>query len=69
MFRYAAITRKAIVAGMDRRSHSPDAANVFLYTLRHLFEWAVYAEHVKADPTLGVKKIHRKSEGFHVWTG
>jgi integrase len=64
----AAITRKAIIAGMDRRSHSPDAANVFLYTLRHLFEWAVYAEHVKADPTLGVKKINRKSEGFHVWT-
>jgi integrase len=63
---YTAITRKAIVAGMDRRS--PDAANVFLYTLRHLFEWAVYAEHVKIDPTLGVKKINRKSEGFHVWT-
>jgi site-specific recombinase XerD len=65
---FKAITRKAIVAGMDRRSHSPDAANVFLYTLRHLFEWAVYAEHARIDPTLGVKKINRKSEGFHVWT-
>jgi integrase len=63
---FTAITRKAIIAGMDRRS--PDAANVFLYTLRHLFEWAVYAEHVRVDPTLGVKKINRKSEGFHVWT-
>jgi integrase len=61
------VTRKAVVAGMERRP-SPDAANVFLYTLRHLFEWAVYAEHVKADPTLGIKKINRKSEGFHVWT-
>jgi integrase len=65
--RYAAITRKAIIAGMDRRS-SPDAANAFLCTLRHLFAWAVYAEHVKIDPTLGVKKINRKSGGFHVWT-
>ena len=62
----AAVTRKAIIAGMDRRK--PDAANIFLYTLRHLFEWAVYAEHVKTDPTIGVKKINRKSDGFHVWT-
>jgi integrase len=65
---YASVTRKAIIAGMDRRSHSPDAANAFLYTLRHLFAWAIYAEHVNADPTLGVKKITRKSGGFHVWT-
>jgi len=65
---YTSVTRKAIIAGMDRRSHSPDAANAFLYTLRHLFEWALYAEHVKADPTLGVKKVNRKSDGFHVWT-
>lgn len=62
----AAITRKAIIAGMDRRK--PDAANVFLFTLRHLFEWAVYAEHVKADPTIGVKRINVKRDGFHVWT-
>lgn len=62
----SSVTRKVVIACLDRRS--PDAANVFLYTLRHLFEWAVYAEHVNVDPTLGVKKINRKSEGFHVWT-
>ena len=63
---FSSITRKAIIAGMDRRK--PDAANVFLFTLRHLFEWAVYAEHVKADPTIGVKRVNIKRDGFHVWT-
>lgn len=60
------ITRKAVIAGMDRRA--PYEANAFLHTLGGLFRWAVYAGHVVEDPTIGVKKVNIKTDGFHVWT-
>lgn len=64
----SAITRKAIIAGLDRRAATPHAANQFLKTLAGLFKWAVYAEHVKVNPVIGVTKLAAKTEGHHVWT-
>jgi integrase len=63
------IKRKVIVAGIERRKKTPSAARNFLDTMRGLFEWALEAEHVKADPTTGVKAPKRpKTKGFPKWT-
>lgn len=65
-----AIDRRAILAGRDRRRDRPHAANNFLKAMRGLFGWALAADYVKADPTLGVKLLSGSNddEGFHAWT-
>lgn len=63
------ITSKHIKDGLERRAKTPFQARHFLDTMRGLFEWAKEAEHVKSDPTEGVKPITRpKTKGFPVWT-
>jgi integrase len=66
---FARITRAAIVAGRDRRAHTPAQARNFLDAMRGLFRWALEAGMVKVDPTVGVKNPHRlKGDGFRPWT-
>jgi integrase len=44
-------------------------ARHFIDTMRGLFEWATEAQHVKTDPTLGVKYPKQpKTGGFIPWT-
>lgn len=62
------ITRKAIIAGRDRRSKTPFQARHFVATMRGLFKWAVDAEHASADPTDGIKIHKPKTDGFEPWT-
>lgn len=65
----SAITAKTIRAGIERRAKTPSQARNFLDAMRGLFEWAAAAEHVRQDPTLGVKAPPRpKTRGFPVWT-
>lgn len=64
----SAITRKAVVAGRDRRKDTPAMARHFVETMRGLFRWAVDAEHVKDDPTRDVKVSKPRTEGHHTWT-
>ncbi|MDR7039775.1 integrase [Methylobacterium sp. BE186] len=65
-----AITRRAILAGRDKRRDRPHAANNFLKAMRGLCAWAVSAEYAKVDPTLGVKLLSGGNDevGFHAWT-
>lgn len=65
---YAKITRKTIIAGLDRRRETPFAAHTFLKTVRGLFKWAVSADYVAADPTLNIEPPPRRTDGHHVWT-
>jgi integrase len=66
---YAAIGRKHILAALDRRSKTPAAARNFLDTMKGLFRWALEREHVRVDPTAGVKAAKRKKGiGFPAWT-
>lgn len=65
---YSAITRKAVVAGRDRRKETPAMARHFVETMRGLFRWAVDAEHVREDPTRDVKVSKPRTEGHHTWT-
>jgi integrase len=65
----AKITKASIVAGRDRRAKTPFQARHFLDTMRGLFRWAVEAELVKSDPTLGVRDpAMPKTDGFEAWT-
>ena len=61
------ITRAHIAEGRDRRTKSQ--GRHFIDTMRGLFEWAAEAQHVKTDPTAGVKYLKRpKTDGFAAWT-
>ncbi|MFO1099027.1 MAG: tyrosine-type recombinase/integrase [Xanthobacteraceae bacterium] len=66
------ITRKAIVAGIERRSETPYQARHFRDVMRNLFQWALEAELVSEDPTIGVKLPRapkaQRDRGFPAWT-
>lgn len=64
---FGLVDRKAILRGMDDRKATPAQANNFLKAMRGMFEWALLNEHVKLDPTEGVKFNKLKSEGFTPW--
>ena len=66
---YRAINQAAIVAGRDRRAHTPAQARNYLDAMRGLFKWAKSAQHTSVDPTDGAKNPKRnKGPGFPVWT-
>lgn len=65
---FAALEKKHIIAGRERRQKTPAAANNFLKAMRGLFGWAVKADLAKVDPTKEVERLSVKTEGFHVWT-
>jgi integrase len=62
----SAVRRKHIIASLEKRS--PVQARNYLIAVRGLFKWAVYAEHVEADPTQGIPMPQYKSDGFHTWS-
>jgi integrase len=62
------VVKSHIEAGIESRSKTPSQARNFLDAVRGLFEWAAKVEHVKADPTAGVKAPPRpKTRGFPAW--
>jgi integrase len=66
---FTKITSETIVAGRDRRAHTPHQARHFLDAMRGLFRWAVKTRHAKYDPTSGVENPPRKKgDGFTPWT-
>lgn len=65
---FAAVEKKHITAGRERRMATPAQANNFLKAMRGLFGWALEADIAKTDPTKDVKMLNVKTDGFHVWT-
>ena len=69
--RYGTITRKHIVAGIERRAATPYQARHFRDVMRALFQWALAAELVTIDPTIGVKLPRapkaQRDRGFAAW--
>ena len=64
----AAIKRSHVVASRDARSATPAQARNFLDAMRGLFRWALEADHIKTDPTVGVTNPPKtKGPGFPVW--
>lgn len=63
------ITSATILAGRERRAETPAQARNFLDAMRGLFSWAHEAQHVRVDPTVGVKNPPRKTgPGFAMWS-
>jgi site-specific recombinase XerD len=50
------------------RANTPAAANNMLRMIRLLMRFAIDEEWRKDDPTLGIKTMRIKSDGFHCWT-
>lgn len=66
---FTAVNRKSIVAGRERRIATPSQARKFLDAMRGLFRWALETDHIKVDPTAGVKNPQKpKNNGFPIWT-
>jgi integrase len=62
----SSVDGKAIRNGVDKRK--PYAARHFVDTLHGMFKWAIGAQHVSTDPTLGITTAKSKTKGFPVWT-
>lgn len=60
------IDRGHIKAAMEKRT--PAAARHLVETLRGMFQWALDADIVAADPTRDVKPPKKSTEGHHTWT-
>lgn len=65
---FGGIEQKQIESGIARRASTPFAANNFLKTMRHLFQWAVKTGKRKKDPTAGVVVDKPRTDGFHAWS-
>lgn len=65
---FAAVERRTIIAGREKRASTPAQANNFIKAMRAVFAWAVDVEKAAVDPTKGVKMLSAKTDGFHVWT-
>lgn len=64
----ARIDTATIIAGRERRAHTPAQARNFLDAVRGLFRWAVTAGHIRIDPAAGVENPERqKGDGFLPW--
>lgn len=66
---YGEVTKKDITASRDARADTPAQARNFLDAMRGPFRWALETDHIKVDPTAGVKNPKRpQNKGFEVWT-
>ena len=65
--RFAGITQRTILAGVERRAQTPGHANNFLTAMRGLFSWAVRNGYVEQNPTFGIEGIRYKSDGHPAW--
>jgi integrase len=65
---FSAITRKTMVESRDAAKATPAQANVMVKVMRGLFDWAIEAEHLTANPAKDVPFLKVEGDGFHAWT-
>lgn len=53
---------------LEKRAKKPAAANSLLKRLRAVMQFALDADLIKVDPTIGVRPIRQRTSGFHSWT-
>ncbi len=63
----ARLERRHVREIVAKKAATPAAANNLLHMIRTLMRFAVEEEWRRDDPTVGVKSIHIKSDGFHTW--
>lgn len=64
----ALLEARHIRGQMDKQAATPTAANNMLKVLRAVMRFALARGLVRNDPTVGVKMLRYRSEGFHTWT-
>lgn len=64
----ATLEREHVRAILRRRQDTPAAANNLLDRIRGLMQLAVEEGWRRDDPTLGIKKIQARSDGFYTWS-
>lgn len=61
------LERKHIRALRDRKAETPHAADNWMKAMRGLFRFGVDDETIDRDPTEGIRKIGRTTDGFAAW--
>ena len=64
----ALLTRQHINAKLANKVTTPAAANHWLRLVKALVAFAVEEKWRKDDPTVGIKRIKNRTDGFHTWT-
>lgn len=64
----ALLEARHIRGQMDKQAATPTAANNMLKVLRAVMRFALARGLVRNDPTVGVKMLRYRTEGFHTWT-
>jgi integrase len=62
------IRREHIVAIINSKAATPQAANNLLKVLHMLFDHAIAINMIGSNPASGVKKFKTESDGYHTWT-
>jgi integrase len=65
--RIASIEKKHVQALIDAKAATPSAARNLLAVIRLLMKFAIEAGIRADDPTLGVKRVKIKTDGFRTW--
>ena len=66
--RIALLERRHVDTMISNRLQTPAAANNLLRMIRLLMQFAVTNGLRKDDPTIGIKPVKRRSQGFYSWT-
>lgn len=68
--RFAKLERRHVrkMVADKLKEGKPDAANNRLRVLRLLMQCAVDMDLMPDNPTIGIKKVRTKTEGYHTWT-
>lgn len=66
--RIALLERRHIEAMISSRASTPAAANNLLRMIRLLMQFAVANALRRDDPTIGVKAVRMRSDGFYTWS-
>jgi integrase len=66
--RVAAIERKHVQAMVTAKAKTPSASRNFLNTLRALIVFAIDAGIRADDPTIGVKRVKIRTDGYRTWS-
>jgi integrase len=64
----ARLERKHLTKIIGDMSDRPAAANNLLARLKQICRYALENDWIKVDPTIGVRKIRYRVEGFYTWT-
>lgn len=62
------LTTDAIQRMLDKQADRPVVANATLAMLRLLMRFAKSRRYRKDDPTIPLKKLRNRTDGFHTWT-